>query len=100
MAKSIYIDLDKLEKAIEKYEDLIEDFEESIKKTEKAIELLRTSGWKTGASTQYFLTYEDTWKQNMEKRMKIIKHLKKCLVKAQKEYSDVYEELELLDSVL
>lgn len=101
MAKTkIKIDLDKLSSAITNYEDIISDFEQSVKDTEKAINSLKTSGWKSGASTAYFLAYEDTWKKNMEKRIKIIKHLKDCLKKAKDEYTEVYNEMQQLDSVL
>lgn len=36
----------------------------------------------------------------MKKRIKIIKHLRDCLEKAENEYSAVYEELQALDSDL
>ena len=39
-------------------------------------------------------------KKNMKKRIKIIKHLRDCLEKAENEYSAVYEELQALDSDL
>lgn len=101
MAKTnITIDLDKLSSAITSYDEIISSFEQAVKDTEKAISSLKTSGWKSGASTAYFLTYEDTWKKNMKKRIKIIKHLRDCLKKAQKEYTAVYEEMQQLDSAL
>ncbi len=101
MAKTkIKIDLDKLSNAISSYDTIITEFEQAVKDTEKAINSLKTSGWKSGASTAYFLTYEDTWKKNMEKRIKIIKHLRDCLKKADTEYTDIYEELQLVDSSL
>ncbi len=96
----IKIDLDKLSNAISSYSTIISDFEQAVKDTEDAIKSLKTSGWKSGASTQYFLTYENTWKKNMNKRIKIIKHLKQCLEKAKKEYQDVYDEMTKLDSAL
>ena len=36
----------------------------------------------------------------MQKRIKIIKHLKKCLEKAKSEYQSVYDEMTKLDSAL
>ena len=98
--KKIKINLDKLSTAINNYNEIITDFEDAVKNTEKAISSLKTSGWKSGASTAYFLTYEDTWKKNMNKRIKIIKHLRDCLKKAQTEYTAVYDEMLELDSVL
>lgn len=96
----IEIDLDKLSSAIASYDDIIANFEQAIKESEKAINSLRNSGWKSGASTAYFLEYEDTWKQNMEKKLKIIKHLRDCLNKANAEYTGVYEEMQQLYTAL
>ena len=98
--KKIKINLDKLSTAISSYDEIITDFEEAVSNTEKAISSLKTSGWKSGASSTYFLTYEDTWKKNMNKRIKIIKHLRDCLKKANTEYSPLYEEMLELDTVL
>lgn len=89
----IRIDLDSLSTAITNYNNIIDDFENAVKETEKAINSLRTSGWKSGASTAYFMTYEDSWKKNMQKRIKIITHLRDCLKKAYDEYTGVYEEM-------
>lgn len=100
MAKKIKINLDKLSSAINSYDEIIIEFEEAVSNTEKAINSLKTSGWKSGASSAYFLTYEDTWKKNMNKRIKIIKHLRDCLKKANTEYTAVYEEMLELDTVL
>lgn len=98
--KKIKINLDKLSSAINSYDEIITEFEEAVSNTEKAINSLKTSGWKSGASSAYFLTYEDTWKKNMNKRIKIIKHLRDCLKKANTEYTAVYEEMLELDTVL
>lgn len=101
MAKTyISIDLEKLSSAISSYDDIISEFEEAINNAEKAINSLKTCGWKSNASNAYFLAYDDTWKKNMNKRLKIIKHLRDCLKKAQTEYTAVYEEMEELDSAL
>lgn len=101
MAKThISIDLDKLSAAISSYDDIINEFEEALKNTEKAIHSLKSSGWKSNASIAYFLTYDEVWKKNMNKRLKIIKHLQDCLKKAQIEYNAVYEEMEQLDTPL
>lgn len=99
-SNKIKIDLGKLSTAISNYESIITDFEEAVKQTEEAIKALKSSGWKSGASTQYFLTYENTWKKNMNKRIKIVKHLKKCLEKAKTEYQSIYDEMTKLDSAL
>lgn len=101
MAKTyISIDLDKLASAISSYDDIISEFEDALKSTEKAINSLKTCGWKSNASSAYFMTYDDAWKKNMNKRLKIIKHLRDCLMKAQTEYTAVYEEMENLDKPL
>ena len=101
MAKTrIKVDLDELKSAITSYDEIIVAFEQSVKDTEKAINSLKSSGWKSGASTAYFLAYEDTWKKNMEKRLSIIKHLRSCLKKADKEYNALYEEMQELDNGL
>lgn len=96
----IEIDIDKLSNAISQYDSIITEFENAVKNTERAMNSLKSSGWKSGASTQYFLTYEDTWKKNMQKRIKIIKHLRSCLSKAQKEYTEIYNAADTLDKAL
>ena len=98
--KNIQIDLDSLSNAIQHYDTIISSFEDSLKCSEQAINALKSSGWKSGASVVYFMTYEDTWKKNMKKRIQIIKHLKDCLIKAQTEYTAVYDELIQIDSNL
>lgn len=96
----IVIDLDKLSAAVSRYDDIIAEFEESVRATEQAISLLKNSAWKSAASTAYFLQYDDGWKKNMDRRLKIIRHLKDCLVLAQTEYDAVYQEMDGLDSDL
>lgn len=93
MAKTnIVIDLSQLQRTINQYDNIISEFEKSVKETENAINFLKRSGWKSAASTAYFKHYEDTWKNNMKKKIKILKHVKKCLEKAQTEYTKVYNE--------
>ena len=99
-SNEIKVDLGKLTSAINNYELIISDFENAVSQTEEAIESLKTSGWQSSASTQYFLTYENTWKKNMKTRIEIIKHLKKCLEKAKNEYQSIYDEMNQLDSAL
>lgn len=96
----ISIDLDKLNKAIQEYANIINDFKTAIKQTEQAIDILKNTDWKSGASTAYFMQYEDTWKKNMETRIKILEHLLKCMIFAKLEYESIYEWQEALDKEL
>ena len=66
-ANKIKIDLDKLSAALSSYDEAINEFEQSLENTENAINTLKASGWQSGASDAYFLTYEDTWKKKYEK---------------------------------
>lgn len=100
MARKINVDLEELEKAVVAYETIIDLFEDSIKDTEKAIQSLKNSGWKSGASAAYFMTYNDKWKKNMQQRLNIIKHLKNCLVTAEINYSNLYEAMRELPDAL
>lgn len=96
MAYTLKIDLDELNNTIQAYEGAIIDFETSIKNVDTTLSKLKASGWKSGASTAYFLHYEDTWKENMKKHIKIIKHMKDCLIKARSEYTNVKNEYDSL----
>lgn len=97
MANILTIDLDALNSAISKYDDMIEGFKQSLCEANKGIEQLRSSDWISGASTAYFMMYEDTWKQNMAKRLLIIMHLRDCLNLAKREYEAIYDELQMVD---
>jgi WXG100 family type VII secretion target len=96
----LMIDLNQLQETINDYKTSIEDFKQMKDNLDNAIEELKTSGWVSGASTQYFTTYEDTWKTNMDMHMKILIHLKDCLTKAKIDYDALYEVIPSLGADL
>lgn len=89
----LMIDLSQLQQTINDYRKSIEDFKYMEDNLDHAIEELQTSGWVSGASTQYFSTYKDTWKKNMDMHLKILDHLNECLVEAKTDYDSVYEKI-------
>jgi WXG100 family type VII secretion target len=92
MAK-LKIDLNQLQQTIKDYQKSIDDFTQMKDNLDHAIEELQTSGWVSGASTQYFSTYKETWKKNMDMHIKILTHLEDCLIKAKADYDELYAEI-------
>jgi WXG100 family type VII secretion target len=99
MAK-LKIDLDQLQQTILDYNKSIDDFTKMKDNLDKVIKELKNSGWVSGASTQYFSTYEDTWKANMDMHIKILAHLEVCLTKAKTDYDGLYADIPNLGSDL
>lgn len=85
MAKFM-IDTDVLQDTISIYNTVIEDIEEAIKIAEQAIDVLRSSGWKTNASKAFFENFDSLWKINIDNRVKVVRHLKECLEDVKKDY--------------
>lgn len=80
------IDTDVLQDTINTYKTVIEDIEKAIKDAEDAVGVLRSSGWKTNASKAFFENFDSSWKTSIDNRVKVVKHLKECLVEAKKDY--------------
>ena len=80
------VDTDILLDTINTYTRVTDDIENAIKEAEQAIEVLKTSGWKTNASKVFFENFDSGWKSSINNRLKVIKHLKSCLEQANTEY--------------
>ena len=80
------IDTDILQDTINTYRTVIEDIEKAIKDAQGAVDVLRSSGWKTNASKAFFDNFDSAWKTNIDNRVKVVKHLKECLSEAKKDY--------------
>ncbi len=88
------IDSDILDKTVKEYAAFLEAVDTAVKNVDLAVNALKTSGWKSPASEAFFDNFDDSWKKNMEDRIKIITHLESCLKTAQEEYLELFIELE------
>jgi WXG100 family type VII secretion target len=93
MARQIEIDLNKLTHAQTAYTRVATDLNSSIRGLDSALEMLKNSGWSSEASNAFFMHYDSSWKENMNKRVRMLEHVKSCLQKAQSEYTAIYNEL-------
>ncbi|SEW13223.1 WXG100 family type VII secretion target [[Clostridium] fimetarium] len=91
--ETLKVDLTQLRQTIVVYETATDDLQTSFNELETAMNTLKNSGWKSGASTKYFSTYDTSWKNNMERQLKIINHLKSCLGVAEVEYQTLYNQV-------
>jgi len=94
--ETLKVDLTQLRQTIVVYETATDDLQTSFNELETAMNTLKNSGWKSGASTKYFSTYDTSWKKNMERQLKIMKHLKSCLGAAEIEYQALYNQVNTL----
>ena len=92
----IRVDLTQLDETIKAYDTAVTDIKTAFDNLDSAISTLRSTDWKSGASTQYFSTYDDSWKQNMIRQQEILEHLKSCLEYARTEYEAVYGKVSSL----
>lgn len=93
MAKKLKVDLDQLNETITMYDKSYNDFKSLIKTLSNSVAALQNTGWKSAASEAFFRTYDETWKINMETHLKIINHLKECLIEAKNDYEALYESI-------
>lgn len=100
MAKKLKVDLEQLSETITMYDKSYNDFESLIKTLSASVDALQNTGWKSAASEAFFSTFDETWKKNMEMHLKIIKHLKECLVNAKNEYEALYESIPSIGNTL
>ena len=100
MAKKLKVDLEQLSETITMYDKSYNDFESLIKTLSASVDALQNTGWKSAASEAFFQTYEETWKTNMQMHLKIIKHLKECLINAKNEYEALYESISSIGNTL
>ena len=66
-------------------------FEETLNKLNKSIDILKTSGWDSAASEEFFNTFDNKWKYNMELLIKILNHFKECIKSSQEDYKKLDE---------
>ena len=100
MAKFLCVDFDALNETIDLYESSLDDFKSMISKLDKVIGTLKSSEWKSDAATAFFNSYDENWKQNMQKHILIIEHLKECLEEARKEYDSLADDAQDLELAL
>ena len=93
MADKLKIDISQLETTIKDYEKSIEDFENLIATLESSVDALKNSGWKSAASDEFFKTFDEKWKKNIDMHIKVIEHLKECLKYARTEYETLYNSI-------
>ena len=89
MANKFEVDLSKLNSTYNTYETEIEELNTAFSTLKSGIETLRDSDWKSGASTQYFSNYDDSWTVMMEKQIKIVEEMLGLL----KDAKDTYEKI-------
>ncbi|MBU3215886.1 WXG100 family type VII secretion target [Clostridium estertheticum] len=99
MAK-LKIDLNQLQQTALNYQQSIDEFTVMKKNLLNVIKDLEASGWVSGASTQYFSKFKDTWTPNMQMHIDILTHLKSCLTEAKTDYDDLYTDIPNLGSDL
>ena len=93
---NIRVDLTQLGDTIKVYSTAITEIQTAFDDLDSAINTLKSTDWKSGASKQYFATYDDSWKQHMKRQEAILEHLKNCLEEAKKEYENVYGKVHTL----
>ena len=93
---NIRVDLTQLGDTIKVYSTAITEIQTAFDDLDSAINTLKSTDWKSGASKQYFATYDDSWKQNMKRQEAILEHLKNCLEEAKTAYENVYGKVHTL----
>ena len=66
-------------------------FEYTISKYQESIDLFEESGWDSAASEEFFNTFDNKWKYNMELHIKILNHFKECIKSSQEDYKKLDE---------
>ena len=94
------VDIDILQDTVSTYTTVIEDIETAIKDAQDAIDVLKSSGWKTNASEAFFDNFDSSWKTNINNRIKVVKHLKECLSDAKGDYEGLYSAASQLGNPL
>ena len=84
------VNTDTLQETIYAYQTAISDIEQAVKDAQQAIDTLKTSGWTTNASREFFNNFDNSWKTNINNRIKVVKHLKSCLEDAKADYEELY----------
>lgn len=94
------VDTEILQDTIDSYQKGIDEMEQAIKIADIAVDLLRSSDWKSDASRAFFDNYDNSWKNGIEDRIKVIKHLRDCLKNAKKDYNKLIETVPQLGNKL
>lgn len=93
MARKLSVNFDAMENTIRQYEESADDFKNMLSTLNKSVNVLRDSGWKSGASEAYFSSYDETWKKNMEDHLKIIEFMRDCLRDAVNDYKSLENDI-------
>ena len=99
MASNLKVDLDQMSRSINEYQSAINDFKDLKTSLKGTIDTLKNSGWKSGASTAYFETFDTTWEKNISLHITILEHLQTCMTKAKADYEDLYNNMPNLTEV-
>ncbi|MBU5337329.1 WXG100 family type VII secretion target [Intestinibacter bartlettii] len=89
MARRLKVDFDVFEQTISQYQESIDLFEDTLNKLNASMDTLKGSGWDTAASEVFFNTFDNKWKYNMELHIKVLKHFKDCMQKAESDYREL-----------
>lgn len=100
MAKKLSIDLDMLDSTINDYTTAIDDLKTAVSAVDKAMTDLRGTRWQSDASVAYFSQYSEDWKQSVNAHLTALEQMKGSLVYAQREYLQLYYQIEALRSAL
>ena len=66
MSKILKVNFDAFEYTISKYQESIDLFEETLNKLNKSIDILKTSGWDSAASEEFFNTFNTLYTLNKQ----------------------------------
>jgi len=100
MGNFLRVDTSKMQSTARNYDNALSDLAKAESSLKKAIEQLRTSGWKSGASAAFFRQYDDRWSKSFQVHMTTIKHLKDSLSSAQHDYEALADKAANLTSDL
>lgn len=93
MASKFEVDLSKLDSAYSTYVTELDELNTAFTALKSGIESLRDSDWKSGASTQYFSNYDESWTTMMENQIKIVEEMRDLLKDAKDTYAKINEEV-------
>ena len=96
MAKLLAVDFDQMQRTLSLYDEAVSQLQNAITSLDTAMDYLKNSGWKSGASTAYFKTFESSWRKSLETCITEISFQRENLVFAQNNYEALKEEADHL----